>query len=342
MSNLNLFFKFKLILRTPLQMVKHTHDIMNTFNPYFLGTLINFCKEGYTEGYVHNKYCSLQQLYSVHDYVKQFKPLSKVEYKTHTGFSFSLLFEYNIWKTFSEQDKLEFFQGVIDMNAEIIVHSQQLEMNFYSQQLDFLKDLYEELYKTWKIPGVISENASFLHKLTYVSTNVIDLMGMFPKSYKHSELNIYIQGIAKLSKCGVIRRDPLAILPSKSRLSDVGYDVHILRKHKQLNTNTALYDTGIALEIPLRYYVEIVPRSSLSKTGYMLSNSMGIIDPSYRGNLYIALTKVSPDAISLEEQLPFRCCQIIFRKQEFVELEEIQEEDSSNTTRGSGGFGSTG
>jgi deoxyuridine 5'-triphosphate nucleotidohydrolase len=311
---------------------------MTTIDPYFLGSLINFS----TNHYVHNKYCSIQQLYKIHDYVKEeFKPLSKIEYKKYTGFMFNQSLDYGTWKTFSEHDKLQFFQGVIDMNAEIVVHFQQLEMNFYSQQLDFLKDFYQEIYKSWKIPGTITEDISE-HKLTFVSTNVIDLMGMFPNSYKHSELNIYIQGLVKLSKCGVIRRDPLAIIPSKSRLSDVGYDVHIIRKHKQLNANTSLYDTGIALNIPLRYYVEIVPRSSLSKTGYMLSNSVGIIDPSYRGNLYIALTKVSPDAISLEEQLPFRCCQIIFKKQEFVDLEVITEEDVSDTSRGSGGFGSTG
>jgi deoxyuridine 5'-triphosphate nucleotidohydrolase len=305
-------------------------------DPYYLGTIINFSRENFRDFPVHNRNCSLEQLYKVHDHFKQFKPFSKVDYMKYSAFRASLTRQIDDenWKTLSPEKQMKFFQGVIDMNAEINVHRDQLELNIYSENEQFLSDFHQTL----GIPGILSEQK--LHKLTYLSTNAIDLMGLFPNSYKHTTLNIYIQGLGKLSKCGVVRRDPMAILPSKSRWSDVGYDIHIIRKHKTLNATTALYDTGLILDIPLRYYVEIVPRSSLSKTGYMLANSIGIIDPSYRGNLYIALTKVSPDAINIEDQFPFRCCQIIFKKHEFVQIEEIHK--AEETSRGEGGFGSTG
>ena len=73
---------------------------------------------------------------------------------------------------------------------------------------------------------------------------------------------------------------------------------------KKINSKTTLYDTGICLDIPVGYYVEIVPRSSIVKSGYMLSNSIGIIDCSYKGNLYVGLTKICDDAIEIE--YPFK------------------------------------
>ncbi len=128
-----------------------------------------------------------------------------------------------------------------------------------------------------------------------------------------------------------------AVIPFKSRFSDVGFDLTIIEVVKSFNSTTSLYNTGISLNIPYGYYAEIVPRSSLSKTGYMLANSVGIIDNSYRGSLFIPLIKVCPDSPSIK--LPMTCCQLIFKKQEFVWMEETQT--LTQTSRGDGGFGST-
>ena len=58
-----------------------------------------------------------------------------------------------------------------------------------------------------------------------------------------------------------------------------------------------MYDTGIQVKPQYGYYFEIVPRSSLSKSGYILANSIGIIDPSYSGNLYIVLIKIDDNLV---------------------------------------------
>ncbi len=110
-------------------------------------------------------------------------------------------------------------------------------------------------------------------------------------------------------------------------------------KIKDFNSKTSLYDTGIKIEVEEGYYTEIVPRSSISKFGYILANNVGIIDNNYRGNLMIALTKICDDAADI--QLPFKCCQLIIRKQIFPNIYELEVNDLSSTQRNEGGFGST-
>jgi deoxyuridine 5'-triphosphate nucleotidohydrolase len=129
-----------------------------------------------------------------------------------------------------------------------------------------------------------------------------------------------------------------AVMPSKPFVSDVGYDITIIKKVKDLTSDTVLYDTGIKIEPPMGFYTEIHPRSSISKSGYILANGVGIIDPSYTGNILVALKKVTKDSDDLT--LPFRCCQIIFREQPYVSLKLTTS--LSSTKRGSGGFGSSG
>jgi dUTP pyrophosphatase len=133
---------------------------------------------------------------------------------------------------------------------------------------------------------------------------------------------------------------PEAILPSKERGTDVGYDLTIVKKIKEIGSKTNLFDTGIKVCPQFGYYTKIVPRSSLIKSGYMLTNSTGIIDGSYKGNLMICLTKIDdslPDLI-----LPYKCCQLIIDKSIHYTIEEVFDENLiGESTRGNGGFGST-
>ena len=141
----------------------------------------------------------------------------------------------------------------------------------------------------------------------------------------------------------MIKTKPGAVLPQKARGSDVGFDLTIIEKIKDMRPSgcTVLYDTGIQARVPFGHYLEIVPRSSLSKTGWMLANSTGIIDPSYTGNMLVAVARVDPDADTLP--LPFCGFQLIVRRQEHMEIQEIQPaDDDTKTGRGDGGFGSTG
>lgn len=130
---------------------------------------------------------------------------------------------------------------------------------------------------------------------------------------------------------------PNASLPDHALDGDVGIDITAVCVHKVLSTHTVMYDTGICIQPEDGYYVEIVPRSSIVKTGYILSNSIAIIDQKYRGSLKIVLTRVDPTVPAL--QLPFTLCQLILRKAETIEPVLVDELD--DTVRGNGGFGST-
>ena len=119
----------------------------------------------------------------------------------------------------------------------------------------------------------------------------------------------------------------------------VGYDITIIKEHKKLNSKTTIYDTGIILNVSFGYYIELVPRSSLSKSGYILSNSPGTIEKSYTGTILVSLTKVVDDAPDLI--LPFKCCQLKFVPQVYLDLIYEPNTNKEITNRGDGSFGST-
>ena len=193
------------------------------------------------------------------------------------------------------------------------------------------------------------------YSIEYVSTNCIDFLGFIYKNktkllynktlYHKFESLINWKNIIKnekftLDSCKVYKTDPNAIIPCKGHESDVGYDLTIIKKFKQLTPSTILYDTGIKLNVDYGYYIEIVPRSSLSKSGYILANSIGIIEKSYSGNLLVALTKIDKEMPDLE--LPFKCCQLIFKPQISLNLIEMKDQTTvEETSRSNGGFGST-
>ena len=131
--------------------------------------------------------------------------------------------------------------------------------------------------------------------------------------------------------------DENAVVPTKAHPSDIGYDLTAIGIFKQISNKITLFETGIRVSPPSGYYIEILPRSSMSKTGYMLANSVGIIDPQYTGTLKIALIKIDDDLPDIK--LPFTRCQLILRKAEYANMELV--DTIENTIRGDGGFGSS-
>lgn len=126
-----------------------------------------------------------------------------------------------------------------------------------------------------------------------------------------------------------------AVPPSKTRPSDSGYDLTILEKVKDVG-RVELYSTGISVTPPNGYYFDMVPRSSIIKSGYILANSVGVIDRGYTGEILVPLIKVGEGSL----ELPSRVVQIIPRPIKHFNCKEVQAINS--TVRGKKGFGSSG
>jgi len=130
-----------------------------------------------------------------------------------------------------------------------------------------------------------------------------------------------------------------AVPPSKKRASDSGYDVTLIRKVKKISSKVTLYGTGIKVQPPLGFYFDLAPRSSMSNSGYILANSIGVIDNSYRGEILVALLQIDSDAEEL--QLPAKICQLIPRPIVHLKIQEVTDFNDT-TERNNGSFGSTG
>lgn len=135
----------------------------------------------------------------------------------------------------------------------------------------------------------------------------------------------------------------LSTTPVKAHESDAGFDLTAVDKYTDEYGNI-VYDTGISLEMPQGYCGLIFPRSSISKTCLNLSNSVGVIDPDYRGSILFKF-KPTPymtsrkDDHKFEYEIGEKIGQLVILPLPTIELQ--QAEQLSETKRGSGGFGST-
>lgn len=174
-----------------------------------------------------------------------------------------------------------------------------------------------------------------VHVLRYKGSNVFDMLMSSNKKIDYShEMNLITRGSFAPFKYTIL--NSMAIPPCRARYSDSGYDLSLVTVNKQFGTTT-LYGTGISVQPPAGFYFDLVPRSSIIKTGYMLANSVGIIDQSYTGEILVPLIKIDPNAPDIE--LPCKIVQLIPRR--WYGLTPIQDTQTHETMRGSGGFGST-
>ena len=96
--------------------------------------------------------------------------------------------------------------------------------------------------------------------------------------------------------------------------------------------------TGLALEIPAGYEVQIRPRSGLAlKHAITLPNAPATIDPGYRGELKVILLNLGREPYAIHKG--DRIAQMVLAKYEAVEW---MEGDLAESVRGTGGFGSSG
>jgi len=100
-----------------------------------------------------------------------------------------------------------------------------------------------------------------------------------------------------------------------------------------------LVKTGLFIELPLGFEAQVRPRSGLAlKKGITVLNSPGTVDSDYRGEIGVILVNLSNDDFVIENGE--RIAQLVVAKHERAEWIEVDQ--LNETSRGTGGFGSTG
>lgn len=137
-------------------------------------------------------------------------------------------------------------------------------------------------------------------------------------------------------------------IPTKAHTTDAGYDLYAHSKSYDYDGNV-VYGSGVAMEIPKGYVGLIFPRSSNAQKDLLLSNSVGVIDSGYRGEISFKFKPSNviekPDLAYIPEMIRKydvneRIGQIIIMPYPEIEFAEVEELSASD--RGTGGYGSSG
>jgi len=140
-------------------------------------------------------------------------------------------------------------------------------------------------------------------------------------------------------RLNVKRLDPRATLPSYAHVGDAGLDLFAVDGAVLAPRQTLLVRTGLAIELPAGTEAQVRPRSGLAlRHSVTVLNTPGTIDEGYRGEVGVILINHGDAAFSIEPGM--KIAQLVVSPRLHVAVAEV--DDLQDTTRGAGGFGSTG
>lgn len=130
-------------------------------------------------------------------------------------------------------------------------------------------------------------------------------------------------------------------IPSYETVASAGMDLraNISSPITLLPLERAIVKTGLYIELPIGYEAQVRPRSGLAaKKGITVLNAPGTVDADYRGEIGVILVNLSNEPFTIENGE--RVAQLVIAKHERATWDEVVA--LSETSRGEGGFGSTG
>lgn len=132
---------------------------------------------------------------------------------------------------------------------------------------------------------------------------------------------------------------PHAVIPAYAHPGDAGVDLYAAEDLTLKPGERALTPTGIAVAIPDGYEGQVRPKSGLAlKQGLSVVNTPGTVDAGYRGEVGVILINLGQEAVEIRRGQ--KIAQMVFTKVERASFEVVEKLD--DTSRGAGGFGSTG
>lgn len=141
-------------------------------------------------------------------------------------------------------------------------------------------------------------------------------------------------------KVKIKRLHPLSKIPKYAHSTDAGLDLTAINYHIDEN-QCHVFGTGLSIEIPKGYVGLLFPRSSNAKKEVLLSNSVGVIDSGYRGEIILKYRDLHLGVCKEPYyKVGDRVGQLIIIPYPSIEFEEVEE--LSESPRGNNGYGSTG
>ena len=131
-------------------------------------------------------------------------------------------------------------------------------------------------------------------------------------------------------------------LPVYAKHGDAGMDLRSVGRHVIGVGETVIINTGLRVEIPYGYEIQVRPRSGMGfKTKLRIANAPGTIDHAYRGLIGVIMENIGKDTALVE--VGDRIAQAVLAEVPRIEWVLVDSADELTTTdRGEGGFGSTG
>jgi dUTP pyrophosphatase len=142
----------------------------------------------------------------------------------------------------------------------------------------------------------------------------------------------------ELERLSFEKLDPRAVLPTRGSVSAAGLDLYSIEDASLPPRERRLIRTGLAVAIPPGFYGRLAPRSGLA-TQKGIDVLAGVIDADYRGEIGCLLYNAGEELIDLPAQT--KMCQLIIEKIITPTAVWAGVDGLSQTSRGSGGFGST-
>jgi dUTP pyrophosphatase len=133
--------------------------------------------------------------------------------------------------------------------------------------------------------------------------------------------------------------DERAQLPAYAHEGDAGLDLTCVAIEHDPIFGITTYRTGLAFDIPKGFAGFVYPRSSIYKTGEFFTNSVGVVDSGYKGEVTVKTAFLNKDAPTIYK-VGDRVGQIVFMPVPVIQL--VRTTDVGSSTRGAGGYGSTG
>ena len=195
-------------------------------------------------------------------------------------------------------------------------------------------EIIDYLNKLKKIEEDLGSGDDSSPELFAEVNNILNLINESVTTDKSNPHTNIVSGVMVKVK----KLDPSAVIPKYSKIGDAGMDLTVTSIIDNMSAQVR-YGFGIAMEIPKGYVGLIFPRSSINKYELTLSNSVGVIDSGYRGEIQAIFNKTN-GLDSLKYKPGDRAAQILILPYPEVFMTEVLE--LSDSERNKGGFGSTG